>query len=156
MEEENQDKYKEPIGNELPNKERDPLFTGNAFNSEERRENFEFEKKLPDKEKELNQRGFGNEINRENAQIKSEGKKEEKEKKKEINIARRIKISDLEKMSKESQIKTLCDIALEEGINPAIDMAKKLNNPYVLDELHDVLVDKLYKELIEKGKLEKM
>lgn len=53
-----------------------------------------------------------------------------------------------------NQIKVLSDIAFEKGLDAAIEEAKKLNNPYILDEFHDVLVGEFYKKLIETGKLE--
>ncbi|MBU1292197.1 hypothetical protein KKH07_01795 [Patescibacteria group bacterium] len=53
-----------------------------------------------------------------------------------------------------NQIKVLSDIAFEKGLDKAIEEAKKLNNPHILDEFHDILVDELYKKLVEAGKLE--
>ena len=53
-----------------------------------------------------------------------------------------------------NQVKVLSDIAFEKGLDAAIEEAKKLNNPYILDEFHDTLVDELYKKLVEAGKLE--
>jgi len=35
----------------------------------------------------------------------------------------------------------------------AVKIAKALNNAYILDEFHDTLIDKLYKELVERGKI---
>lgn len=54
----------------------------------------------------------------------------------------------------EGQIKVLREIAFEKGLDAAIEEAKKLNNPYLLDEFHDDLVDNFYKKLVEAGKLE--
>ena len=54
----------------------------------------------------------------------------------------------------EEQVKILREIAFEKGIDEAIEEAKKLDNPYLLDEFHDDLVDKFYKKLVEAGKLE--
>ena len=53
-----------------------------------------------------------------------------------------------------NQVKVLSDIAFEKGLDAAIEEAKKLNNPHILDEFHDILVDELYKKLVEAGKLE--
>lgn len=55
---------------------------------------------------------------------------------------------------KQAKIKELCQLAFEKGLDTAIEQAKKLNNPYILDEFHDALVGELYKQLIEQGKLE--
>ncbi len=54
----------------------------------------------------------------------------------------------------EGQIKVLREIAFEKGLDAAIEEAKKLNNPYLLDKFHDDLVDNFYKKLVEAGKLE--
>ena len=53
----------------------------------------------------------------------------------------------------ENQVKLLTDLALEKGVSHAIEVAKRLDNPYLLDELHDALVDELYNKLVEKGEL---
>lgn len=54
---------------------------------------------------------------------------------------------------REKQIKLLTDLAFEKGVVHAIEVAKRLDNPYLLDEFHDALVDELYNKLIETGKL---
>ncbi|MCD6528395.1 hypothetical protein J7K44_02035 [bacterium] len=59
-------------------------------------------------------------------------------------------------LNKEDQVKTLCNLAFQKGLDFAINVAKSLNNPYVLDEFHDRLVDEFYQRLIEEGKLEKI
>jgi len=46
-------------------------------------------------------------------------------------------------IDRENQVKKLCELAFEKGLDFAIEAAKKLDNTYVLDELHDTLVDKL-------------
>jgi len=53
-----------------------------------------------------------------------------------------------------NQVKVLSDIAFEKGLDAAIEKAKELSNPHILDEFHDTLVDELYKKLVEAGKLE--
>lgn len=45
------------------------------------------------------------------------------------------------------QVKMLTDIALEQGIREAVDIARKIGSAYLLDELHDALQDELYKAL---------
>lgn len=58
-------------------------------------------------------------------------------------------------LDKENQIKVLCDLSSQKGIDFAIEAAKNLNNAYVLDEFHDALidVDELHEKLIERGDL---
>lgn len=63
------------------------------------------------------------------------------------------KVEEIKKLSKEEQIKALCSLAFEKDIDFAAEIAKGLNDAYVLDEFHDSL-DKL--SLIEKGKLKKI
>lgn len=63
---------------------------------------------------------------------------------------------DNKDVNRQNQIKMLCDLAFEKGIDVAIEEARKLDNPYILDEFHDSLVDELREKLIEKGKLERI
>jgi hypothetical protein len=57
---------------------------------------------------------------------------------------------------KERQIQLLINLAFEKSVIEAIEVAKGLDNPYLIDELHDTLVDKLYNKLVEEGKLKKL
>ena len=52
------------------------------------------------------------------------------------------------------QIERLSQIAFTKGLDAAIEEAKKIDNPYILDEFHDALTNELYSKLIEAGKLE--
>lgn len=54
------------------------------------------------------------------------------------------------------QIQGLVDIAFQKGLDHAIEVAGKLNNPHLLDEFHDILIDELYNKLVERGKLKKL
>ena len=54
---------------------------------------------------------------------------------------------------KEKQIKLLTDLAFDKGIAHAVEVAKRLDNPYLVDEFHDTLVDEFYNKLIESGNL---
>ncbi len=63
------------------------------------------------------------------------------------------KIEEIKKLSQEKQIKALCNLAFEKDIDFAAEIAKGLNDAYVLDEFHDKL-DKL--NLIKKGKLKEI
>jgi len=57
---------------------------------------------------------------------------------------------------KERQIQLLINLAFEKSVIEAIEVAKGLDNPYLVDELHDTLVDELYNKLVEEGKLKKL
>lgn len=54
---------------------------------------------------------------------------------------------------KERHIELLTQMAFDKGVVEAVEVAKKMDNPYLLDEFHDALVDELYNKLIEQGKL---
>jgi len=62
-------------------------------------------------------------------------------------------VQDIKIQPKERQIKLLTDLAFEKGIDRAIDVVKRMENPYLLDEFHDAMVDELYTKLVETGKL---
>ncbi|MBU4285033.1 hypothetical protein KKF60_00330 [Patescibacteria group bacterium] len=59
----------------------------------------------------------------------------------------------LKDQPKDRQIQLLIEMAFEKGIVEAVEVAKNLDNPYLLDEFHDALVDEFYKKLVEQGKL---
>jgi len=54
----------------------------------------------------------------------------------------------------QEEVKRLSQIAFEKGLDEAIEEAKKIDKPYILDEFHDSLVNELYQQLVEAGKLE--
>lgn len=62
-------------------------------------------------------------------------------------------LREIKNLSRKKQVETLISVAFKKGINSSVKIARSLNNAYVLDELHDMLVDELYKDLIEKGKI---
>jgi hypothetical protein len=66
------------------------------------------------------------------------------------------KAKELKGEKKERQIQLLTDLAFEKGVIHATEVAKKLEDPYILDEFHDTLVDELYNYLVEQGKLKQI
>lgn len=66
------------------------------------------------------------------------------------------KTQELQEQPKERQIQILTEMAFEKGVVYAVEIAKNLDNPYLLDEFHDVLIDQLYNKLVEEGKLERI
>lgn len=52
-----------------------------------------------------------------------------------------------------SKIEALIQIAFEKGLDKAIQEARKVLEPHLLDDFHDLLVDRFREELIQKGKL---
>lgn len=59
----------------------------------------------------------------------------------------------LKDQPKDRQIQLLTELAFEKGVVEAVEVAKNLDNPYLLDEFHDALIDEFYKKLVEQGKL---
>ena len=47
-------------------------------------------------------------------------------------------------------------MAFDKSVIEAVGVAKSLDSPYLLDEFHDTLVDKLYNKLVEQGKLKQV
>jgi hypothetical protein len=68
-------------------------------------------------------------------------------------VSKRISVSELKKLPKLKQLDILVGLALKESLAVAIYLARQLNNPYILDEFHDVLIDRFYEELIKRGRI---
>ena len=52
------------------------------------------------------------------------------------------------------QIEELASIAFSKGIVEAVNVARRANNPHLLDEFHDALVDRLYDYLVQESIIE--
>jgi len=65
-------------------------------------------------------------------------------------------VQKLKDEPKERQIQLLTQMALEKNVTEAVNIARGLNNPYLLDEFHDALIDHFYNQLVEKGKLKQI
>jgi len=65
-------------------------------------------------------------------------------------------LPEQELIRQQKYLQELVNIAFESGIAEAVEHAKKMNDPYILDAFHDLLVDKLYKELVQRDKLEEL
>jgi len=65
-------------------------------------------------------------------------------------------VKHIKKLEKNQQLKSLVDMAFGKGVAHAVEVVRNLENPYLMDEFHDVLVDELHKTLVEKGKLEEI
>ena len=66
------------------------------------------------------------------------------------------KLSDDAHKELEGKLQHLVDIAFQNGLLAAIEAAREAKDPYLLDALHDVLVDRLYDELITRHTLEEL
>jgi len=65
-------------------------------------------------------------------------------------ISVRNEAEEIAKFPLSQQVSSLISLVLEKGLDEAISIAKALDNPAVLDEFHDVLVDRYYDELVKK------
>jgi len=54
------------------------------------------------------------------------------------------------------KIQELIDIVFSQSLDAGIKMAAKSNNPALIDAFHDVLVDELYKTLLERQKIKEV
>ncbi len=62
----------------------------------------------------------------------------------------RDEAKEIEKLLPSQQVGALVSLVFERGLPEAISVAQALNNPAILDEFHDTLVDRYYEILIEK------
>ncbi len=51
------------------------------------------------------------------------------------------------------EIEALIAIAFEKGLSEAIKEAESKNDPHLLDDFHDALIDRFYQKLVEAGKI---
>jgi hypothetical protein len=65
----------------------------------------------------------------------------------------KISLSVLKKTPREKQLQILLGVAFKDSIPEAVVLAEKLDSPYLLDAMHDALVDKFYEELVRRGKI---
>ena len=65
-------------------------------------------------------------------------------------VATRDETEEIKKFPPSQQVGALVSLVFEKGLEEAISVAKGIDNPAILDEFHDILVDRYYKELVEK------
>lgn len=65
-------------------------------------------------------------------------------------VITRDEAGEISKFPLNQQVGSLVSLVFEKGLNEAISVAKALDNPAVLDEFHDTLVDRYYEELIKR------
>ena len=68
----------------------------------------------------------------------------------------RDEAKEIEKFPSSQQVGALVSLVFEKGLPEAISVARALENPALLDEFHDTLVDRYYETLIQKGVLKPM
>src|SRR3989344_2379825 len=65
-------------------------------------------------------------------------------------LATRDEANEIKKFPPSQQVGALVSLVFEKSLELAVSVAKELNNPAILDEFHDILADRYYKELVEK------
>jgi len=67
--------------------------------------------------------------------------------------AKRDEVQEIADFEPNQQVGALISLALEKGLSYAISVVRALDNPAILDEFHDTLVDRYYDILVQKGVL---
>ena len=65
-------------------------------------------------------------------------------------IETRDEVREIGKMEPSQQIGALISLVFEKGLPTAIQVVKEIDNPAILDEFHDTLIDLYYQALIDK------
>lgn len=65
-------------------------------------------------------------------------------------LATRDEADEIKKFPASQQVGVLISLVFEKSLEEAISVARQLDNPAILDEFHDILADRYYKELVEK------
>ncbi len=158
MEEKSSDKYQEPIKNKQESSvSEEEIQTEKEKPFSNKEEILELEKKLAEKKTEAIE---DEKIEKEQNKGREPAKKEEGEKESAsttppVSAQTKETVKRLKSLDRTSQVKALCGLAFEKGLGFAIEEARRLNSPYILDEFHDKLVDEFYKKLIEENKLKR-
>jgi len=61
---------------------------------------------------------------------------------------------EIENLSSGEQVGALISLAFEKGLKEATSIAVSLDNPAIIDEFHDALIDQHYNELVDKKIIE--
>lgn len=65
-------------------------------------------------------------------------------------LSKRDDAREIRKFPEKQQINALVSLVFEKGLKNAVSVAKSIDNPAVLDEFHDILIDKYFEELIKR------
>lgn len=65
-------------------------------------------------------------------------------------LSKRDEAKEIKKFPEKQQVNALISLVFEKGLKKAVSIARSIDNPAVLDEFHDVLVDRYYDELIKR------
>lgn len=67
-----------------------------------------------------------------------------------VPVGQRDEADEIGRFPRSQQISSLISLVFDKGLEEAIEVAKALDNPAVLDEFHDTLVDRYYEELLKR------
>jgi len=62
----------------------------------------------------------------------------------------RDEAKEISKFPPSQQVGALISLVFEKGLKEAISVARQLQNPAILDEFHDTLVDQFYEKLVKE------
>lgn len=65
-------------------------------------------------------------------------------------LSQRDEAREIKKFPEKQQINALISLVFEKGLKQAVSVARSIDNPAILDEFHDVLVDRYFDELIKR------
>lgn len=65
-------------------------------------------------------------------------------------LATRDEAEEIDQFPAGQQVAALVSLVFEKGLGKAISLSRQLDNPAIMDEFHDILADRYYKELVEK------
>src|SRR3989344_690287 len=65
-------------------------------------------------------------------------------------LATRDEADEIKKFPPSQQVGALVSLVFEKGLGEAVSVARQLENPAILDDFHDILADRYYKELVER------
>jgi len=62
----------------------------------------------------------------------------------------RDEAKEISKFPPSQQVGALISLVFEKGLKEAISVARQLQNPAILDEFHDTLIDRFYERLVKE------
>jgi len=66
-------------------------------------------------------------------------------------VQTRDEADEIKKMEPDQQVGALISLVFEKGLPQAIAIIRSLDNPAILDEFHDTLVDHYFELMVQKG-----
>ncbi len=66
-------------------------------------------------------------------------------------VASRDEVEEIARFPRSQQVGSLISLVFDKGLKEAISVARGLDNPAILDEFHDTLVDRYYNELVKRN-----